>query len=76
MSIALGTRMNVGDSLEFEGKKGKIKQIGLTKTIIELDESSKIMMIPNKKIDEEIAIIQKNHPKKQSTGWEQSKSFT
>lgn len=56
MSIALGRRINVGNNIEFDNKRGKIIQIGLTKTIVEL-EDSRIMLIPNKKFDEEVAVI-------------------
>jgi small-conductance mechanosensitive channel len=57
MSIALGKRFNVGNTIEFEGEKGEIIQIGLVKTIIKIDGSNKIMLIPNKKFDEEMMII-------------------
>ena len=56
MSIALGRRINVGSTIEFENKRGKIIQIGLTKTIVELD-NSRLMLIPNKKFDEEITVV-------------------
>ena len=56
MSIALGRRINVGNKIEFENKRGKIIQIGLTKTVVEL-EDSRIMLIPNKKFDEEVSVI-------------------
>ena len=56
MSIALGRRINVGSSIEFENKHGKIIQIGLTKTIVEL-EDSRLMLIPNKKFDEEVSVV-------------------
>ncbi|AFS81105.1 hypothetical protein NKOR_06110 [Candidatus Nitrosopumilus koreensis AR1] len=56
MSIALGRRINVGSKIEFENKSGKIIQIGLTKTIVEL-EDSRIMLIPNKKFDEEVSVV-------------------
>ncbi|MCV0401324.1 MAG: mechanosensitive ion channel [Nitrosopumilus sp.] len=56
MSIALGRRINVESSIEFDGKRGKIIQIGLTKTIVELDDS-RLMLIPNKKFDEEVSIV-------------------
>lgn len=57
MSISLGRRINVGTKIEFEGKYGTITQIGLTKTIVKLDKSNNLMLIPNKKFDEEISII-------------------
>ena len=57
MSISLGKRLNVGTCLEFNGLKGRIIQIGLTKTIVKLDHSGKLMLIPNKKFDEEVSII-------------------
>lgn len=57
MSISLGKRLNVGTSIEFNGLKGRILQIGLTKTIVKIDNSDKLMLIPNKKFDEEISVI-------------------
>ena len=57
MSISLGRRINVGSKIEFEGKQGVITQIGLTKTIVQLDKSDNLMLIPNKKFDEEVAVI-------------------
>ena len=57
MSIALGSRVNVGNTIEFEGKQGVIIQIGLTKTIVQLMNSDKLLIIPNKKFDEEVSII-------------------
>lgn len=65
MSIALGRRINVGSSIEFENKSGKITQIGLTKTIVEL-EDSRIMMIPNKKFDEEVVVTNSKTQNKES----------
>lgn len=59
MSIALGKRFNVGNTIEFDGKHGEIMQIGLVKTIIRIDNDNKIMLIPNKKFDEEVMIIEK-----------------
>ncbi|AFS82207.1 mechanosensitive ion channel domain-containing protein [Candidatus Nitrosopumilus sediminis] len=63
MSIALGRRMNVGSEIEFDKKNGKIIQIGLTKTIVEL-EDSRIMLIPNKKFDEEVIVINNSQKQK------------
>lgn len=59
MSIALGSRINLGNTIEFEGKQGVIVQIGLTKTIVQLMNSEKQLIIPNKKFDEEVSIISK-----------------
>ena len=59
MSIALSPRMNVGDEIECKGKRGIITQIGLSKTIVKLEDSDRLMFIPNKKLDEEISIIKK-----------------
>ncbi|QUC64087.1 mechanosensitive ion channel [Nitrosopumilus sp. K4] len=66
MSIALGRRINVGSDIEFEGKHGKIIQIGLTKTMVELNDS-RVMLIPNKKFDEEVSIISNSKIQKVST---------
>lgn len=59
MSIALGSRVNVGNTIEFEGRHGVITQIGLTKTIVQIMNSDKQLIIPNKKFDEEVSIISK-----------------
>lgn len=61
MSIALGKRFNVGNSIEFNDKRGEIMQIGLVKTIVKIDNSDKIMLIPNKKFDEEVMIIENSN---------------
>jgi preprotein translocase subunit YajC len=58
LSISLGNRIKVGQRIEFEGNFGKVTQIGLTKTIIKLEDSERIMLIPNKKFDEEITILE------------------
>ncbi len=63
MSIALGSRINVGTKIEFEGKNGKVIQIGLTKTIVKLDNEEKLLLIPNKKFDEEIAVVENGQGK-------------
>lgn len=60
LSIALSPRINVGDLVEIENKSGKIVQLGLTKTIVELDKiNGKRMWIPNKKFDEVVTILDK-----------------
>ena len=56
ISIAINPKINIKDSIEVENVKGKIIQIGLTKTTIELEDGSKVM-IPNVKFDEEIIKI-------------------
>ena len=61
LSISLGNRMKVGQNIEFDGKSGKVVQIGLTKTIIKLDKSDQIMLVPNKKFDEEVTIIKNSN---------------
>lgn len=64
MSISLGRRINVDTKIEFEGKNGVITQIGLTKTIVKLDKSDNLMLIPNKKFDEEVSIVDNSQIKK------------
>ncbi len=63
ISMALG-RIKVGDKIEFEGKTGTIKQVGLVKTIVELDDSEKLLFIPNKKFDEDTYVISNQKFKK------------
>lgn len=60
LSIALSPRISVGDYVEVENKRGKIVQLGLTKTVVELEGTrGQRMWIPNKKFDEVIAIMEK-----------------
>ena len=58
LSIFLGPRVNLGDIIEIDNKVGVIKEIHLTKTIIELNDGNE-MWIPNVKFDEEIIITHK-----------------
>ena len=63
ISIATDPEIHLGDSIEVENVKGKIIQFGLTKTTIELEDRSKVM-IPNVKFDEEIIKITSNRKQK------------
>ena len=63
ISIAINPEIHIGDSIEVENAKGKIIQFGLTKTTIELEDRSKVM-IPNVKFDEEIIKITSNRKQK------------
>ena len=60
LSIFLGPRVNLGDIIEIDNKVGVIKEIHLTKTIIELNDGNE-MWIPNVKFDEEIIITHKGN---------------
>jgi small-conductance mechanosensitive channel len=60
LSIFLGPRVNLGDIIEIDNKVGVIKEIHLTKTIIELNDGNE-MWIPNVKFDEEIIITHKEN---------------
>ncbi len=60
LSIFLGPRVNLGDIIEIDNKVGVIKEIHLTKTIIELNDGNQ-MHIPNVKFDEEIIITHKGN---------------
>ncbi|WP_316505613.1 mechanosensitive ion channel domain-containing protein [Nitrosopumilus sp.] len=65
ISIAINPKINIKDSIEVENVKGKIVQFGLTKTTIELEDGSKVM-IPNVKFDEEIIKITSHKKQKNS----------
>ena len=65
ISIVLSPRINLGDFIEVENVKGKIIQFGLTKTVVEIDNGSKVM-IPNVKFDEEIIRIESKKKKEKS----------
>jgi len=60
LSIYLGPRINLGDLIEIDNKVGVIKEIHLTKTIIELKNGNE-MWIPNVKFDEGIVITHKEN---------------
>jgi small-conductance mechanosensitive channel len=60
LSIFLGPQVNLGDIIEIDNKVGVIKEIHLTKTIIELNDGNE-MWIPNVKFDEEIIITHKGN---------------
>jgi len=60
LSIFLGPRINLGDIIEIDNKVGVIKEIHLTKTIIELNDGNE-MWIPNVKFDEEVIITHKGN---------------
>ncbi len=60
LSIFLGPRINLGDIIEIDNKVGVIKEIHLTKTIIELNDGNE-MWIPNVKFDEGIVITHKGN---------------
>ena len=65
ISIAINPKIHIGDSIEVENVKGKIIQFGLTKTTVELEDLSRVM-IPNVKFDEEIIKITSNRKQKNS----------
>ena len=60
LSIYLGPRINLGDRIEIDNKVGVVKEIHLTKTIIELNDGNE-MWIPNVQFDEKIVITHKGN---------------
>ncbi len=60
LSIYLGPRINLGDIIEINNKVGVVKEIHLTKTVIELKNGNE-MWIPNSKFDDEIVITHKGN---------------
>ena len=60
LSIYLGPRVNLGDIIEINNKVGVVKEIHLTKTVIELKNGNE-MWIPNSKFDDEIVITHKGN---------------
>lgn len=56
LGLYLNPDINVGDYVEIQGVKGKIKEIQLMKTIAETENGRKIN-IPNLKFSEEVTII-------------------
>ena len=66
ISIAINPKIHVGDSIELENVKGTIVQFGLTKTVIKLEDDSRVI-VPNVKFDEEIIKIISNRKQKDSS---------
>ena len=66
ISIAINPKIHIGDSIELENVKGKIIQFGLTKTIIKLEDDSRVI-VPNVKFDEEIIKITSNRKQNDSS---------
>lgn len=62
LSLALSSKVMVGEKVKIDGKKGTIVKIGLTKTIVEDDDSKNRLYIPNKKFDE--VVVELTHNKK------------
>jgi len=60
LTMYLGPRVNLGDIIEIDNKVGVVKEVHLTKTIIELNDGNE-MWIPNVKFDEEIIITHKGN---------------
>ena len=60
LSIYLGPRINLGDIIEIDDKVGVVKEIHLTKTIIELNDGNE-MWIPKVQFDEKIVITHKGN---------------
>ena len=60
LSIYLGPRINLGDIIEIDNKVGVVKEIHLTKTIIELNDGNE-MWVPNVQFDEKIVITHKGN---------------
>ncbi len=65
IGIAINPKINIKDSIEVENVKGTIIQFDLTKTTIELEDGSRVM-IPNVKFDEEIIKIISHKKQKNS----------
>lgn len=63
ISLALNPRIHRGDFIHVEHIKGKIISFGLTKTVVEIDEGTRVM-IPNVKFDEQIIRIESKKKRK------------
>ncbi len=55
ISIALDPRINIGSEVEVDGKRGKIIDITLTRTIVSGDEC--IILIPNRKFRDSVVVV-------------------
>ncbi len=55
ISIVLDPRINIGSEVEIEGKRGKIIEINLTRTIISGNEC--LIIVPNKKFRDSVVLV-------------------
>ncbi|MDW8083876.1 MAG: mechanosensitive ion channel [Candidatus Caldarchaeum sp.] len=61
ISLVLDPRINIGSEVEVDGKKGKIIEITLTRTIISGDEC--IIIVPNKRFRESVVTVYSTKPR-------------
>ena len=73
ISIALSTNIRIGAKIEIEKRKGTIIKLGLTKTIIQMNDNDERIWIPNKKFDEVLVSIS-NKPLKMQTKYDWEKN--
>jgi small-conductance mechanosensitive channel len=55
ISIVLDPRLNIGSEVEVDGKRGKIIEISLTRTIISGDEC--LIIVPNRKFRDSVVVV-------------------
>ena len=60
IGIFFNIEVRLGDTIQINEIKGKIIKIGLSKTVAETEDGSKIF-IPNQKFNDEVIIIARNH---------------
>ncbi|MCX8200872.1 MAG: mechanosensitive ion channel [Candidatus Caldarchaeum sp.] len=60
ISIVLDPRINVGSEVEIDGKRGKIIEITLTRTVISGDEC--LIIVPNKKFRDSVVTVYSTKP--------------
>ena len=63
IGLYLNKRIDIGDIIEIDGKKGTITEFHLMKTIA-LTDDGKLMNIPNLKFNETVVLISRNENKK------------
>jgi len=55
ISIALDPYINIGAEVEIDGKRGKIIEISLTRTVISGDEC--LIVVPNKRLRDSVVVV-------------------
>ncbi|MCS7137590.1 MAG: mechanosensitive ion channel family protein [Candidatus Caldarchaeum sp.] len=60
ISIVLDPRVNIGSEVEVDGKRGKIVDITLTRTIVSGDEC--LILVPNRKFRDSVVIVYSTKP--------------
>ncbi|MEM1955314.1 MAG: mechanosensitive ion channel [Candidatus Caldarchaeum sp.] len=61
ISVVLDPRINIGSEVEIDGRRGKIIDITLTRTVVSGDEC--IILVPNRKFRDSVVVVYSTKPR-------------